>query len=256
MVECHGLNNIRMEYKLRKHIPPRQINYKPGDKCGFVPILGIGHPRTGTGFTSYSLQKWGLDVLHEAIGKDGIVSWFLTFSTGNYLWQSEFRERPKYDHLIYNVRNPITSLPSIVYTETPHTIRSGFKTGDSFTVNTRPVEKIDFISHRWRAVHINGMERENPIENAIRSICGFNDIIRDLKPDVTYRIEDQSKLLYDYLKFDYDNIEWVDDQTPYNTREHSSFEQMLSDFPPVMDVYIDMINQYCLEHGYEEIKFK
>tara|TARA_B110000503_G_scaffold45201_1_gene73781 strand:+ start:700 stop:1437 length:738 start_codon:yes stop_codon:yes gene_type:complete len=245
-----------MEYKLGKCITPRRIKYLPGSKCNYVPILGIGHPRTGTGFTAVSLQRWGLDVLHENIGKDGIVSWFLTFPYGPYLWQHQFLKRPNYDHLIYNVRNPITSLSSIVYTETPHAIRSGFeKNGEVFVVNTKPIIKHDFISHRFRSAYINGIVRENPIESAIRSICGFNDIIRDLKP-FTYRIEDQSKLLYKYLKYDYDHIHWVDDQIPYNTREHSSFEKMLSDFPPVMDVYADMINLYCLEHGYEEIKFK
>lgn len=233
-----------------------RIDYKLGEKCNFVPILGVGHPRTGTGYTSKILRKWRLDVGHELIGKDGIVSWFLTFDAPTYLWQREFNRRPDYNHLIYNVRNPRDSLPSIVYTETPHVIMTEFeKEGDSFVIETEPVIAKDFISHRYRQAHLGGMQNKNPIENAIRSICGFNDIIRDLKPNMVYRIEDQDKLLYDYFKLHYDDIYYVDYQTPYNTRKHSSFEQMLSDFGRPRDVYIDAINEYCFEHGYKEIKF-
>ena len=243
-----------MEYKLRKRT---RINYKMGDECKFVPILGVGHPRTGTGFTSKILSKWGLDVGHETLGKDGIVSWFLSFPTGSYLWQKEFKRRPEYNHLIYNVRNPRESLASIVYTETPHIIQSTFeRDGESFVIETEPVERIDFISHRYRQAHLGGMQNKNPIENAIRSICGFNTIIRDIKPDVTYRIEDQDKLLYEYLEKHYDDIEYVEHKTAENTRKHCSFAEMLYDFGPPRDVYVDSINEFCLEHGYKEIKFK
>ena len=179
----------------------KRITYKEGDNCKYVPILGVGHPRTGTGYTSKILSKWGLNVLHENIGKDGIVSWFLAFETGPFLWQNQFSHRPAYDHLIYNVRNPRESLASIVYTETPHTIYSNFeKQGNTFVVNTSPRQRLDFISHRWRSARIHGMEQKNPIESAIVSICAFNDMINYLKPDVTYRIEDQDKLLYEYLE--------------------------------------------------------
>lgn len=236
-----------------------RIEYSEGDQCKFVPILGVGHPRTGTGFTSAILRKWGLDVGHEWIGKDGIVSWFLSIDAHSYLWQREFNGvgRPKYDHLIYNVRNPRESLASIVYTETPHVIKSKFgKEGDAFVVETEPVEKIDFISHRWRQAHLGGMQNENPIENAIRSVCGFNAIIKKLKPDVTYRIEDQAELLYEYLEKHYDDIHYVEHKKAENTRRHSPFEEMLYDFGPPRDVYIDSINEFCIEHGYKEIKFK
>ena len=235
----------------------KRITYKEGENCKYVPILGIGHPRTGTGYTSKILRKWGLDVLHENIGKDGIVSWFLAFETGPFLWQNQFSHRPAHDHLIYNVRNPRESLASIVYTETPHTIYSNFeKQGDTFVVNTSPRQRLDFISHRWRSARIHGMEQKNPIESAIVSICAFNDMINYLKPDVTYRIEDQDKLLYEYLEKHYDDITYVEHRKAENTRNHSPFEEMLYDFGPPRDQYIDKINEFCFEHGYKEIKFK
>jgi hypothetical protein len=38
-------------------------------------LVGLGHPRTGTTFTAGVLSSWGLDVHHEHVGADGIVSW-------------------------------------------------------------------------------------------------------------------------------------------------------------------------------------
>jgi len=81
-------------------------------------------------------------------------------------------------------------------------------------------------------------------------------MINYLKPDVTYRIEDQDKLLYEYLEKHYDDITYVEHRTAENTRNHSPFEEMLYDFGPPRDQYIDKINDFCFEHGYKEIKFK
>ena len=221
-----------------------------------MPILGLGHPRTGTGFTSKILNMWGLDVGHEVIGRDGIVSWLLFTDGPNYLWQNEFSQRPDYDHLIYNVRNPKTALCSIVYTETPHITRSGFKTsGDSFKVDSEPVERVDFISHRHRRCYFN-MHEKNPIENAIVSMVGMHGKISELKPDVTYRIEDQSRLVFEYLKPHYPNIEFVQHKTAENTRKHPDFTEMLYDFGPPRDEFVTMINAMCVELGYKEIDFK
>ena len=52
-----------------------------------VEILGLGHTRTGTGYTSKVLSDWGLDVGHEVMRKHGIVSWLLVKPKGPYMWQ-------------------------------------------------------------------------------------------------------------------------------------------------------------------------
>ena len=254
MVECPGLKTIHKEYNINT---PKQVTWNKGDICTYVPILGVGHPRTGTGYTSKILKKWNVDVGHEYIGKDGIVSWFLTFNASDYLWQHEFDGRPDYDHLIYNTRDPKTSLASIVYTETPHTVKSHFDDQKGvFVVKGKSIERHDFISHRWRRIRIPGMEQKNPIETAIISVCTFNKLINKLKPDVTYRIEDQPYKLFEYISQFYPQAEYEEQPEKYNTRKHAPYEEMIYDFGKPRDVYIDMINEYCVEHGYEEIYFK
>ena len=39
-------------------------------------IIGTG--RSGTAYTSKLLRECGIDVGHEALGKDGVSSWYLT----------------------------------------------------------------------------------------------------------------------------------------------------------------------------------
>ena len=40
-------------------------------------IVVTGCPRSGTLYTAKLLQAVGFDVRHEALGKDGIVSWYV-----------------------------------------------------------------------------------------------------------------------------------------------------------------------------------
>jgi len=64
-------------------------------------ILGLVHPRTGTGYTAKLLQSWGLDVKHEKMGKDGTVDWSL--AAGKSLWQDVDLNGWNWQHIIYCV---------------------------------------------------------------------------------------------------------------------------------------------------------
>jgi hypothetical protein len=65
-------------------------------------FLIIGCGRSGTSFVSRYLQDLGLDIPHETvIGKNGIVSWYLTFG-----------EHHSFDHVIHIIRNPYDSFKS------------------------------------------------------------------------------------------------------------------------------------------------
>ena len=81
-------------------------------------ILGLGHPRTGTGYTSNLLKTWGLDVGHEKMGADGIIAWQLVSDIEPRIFMEDFdSSRYTYKYLIYNVRDPRGSIPSIALTE-------------------------------------------------------------------------------------------------------------------------------------------
>lgn len=195
-----------------------------------VPILGLGHPRTGTGYVGKLLESWGLEVGHEEHKRDGIVSWLLTKPIGPYMWQKGFNSRPEYQHLIYNVRDPRTSLPSIVYTESTN---------------------LDSMRFRRRFLKLNN---NSVLENAIDSIIGFHEIIMNLNPFL-FRIEYDHESLYNYLNKDY-NIKYVEHTEKFNTRKHKTFEEMVEHLNEPSQQHIDRLNKFCEEVGYESIYFK
>jgi len=135
-----------------------------------------------------------------------------------------------YKHKIYCVRNPRESLPSIVYTENI--------INESFT---------------YRASNCNIALIDNPLENAIKLLLAWdNKIINQIRPDIIYRIEYDSKMLYDALKSrglelqKYNNIE-----ERVNQRTHHSFEKMMEEYPNINKDTIKGINDYCERYGYE-----
>ena len=195
-------------------------------------ILGLGHPRTGTGFTSKLCQMWGLDVGHEYMGDDGIIDWHLVKASGPYPYHKgpKFSRRPEHDMLIYNIRHPKDTIPSVVFTE---------DTNKSSLKYREPLFTIPY---------------SNKVERAIASIIAFDDIISAMKPDITYRIEDQQTNLFEVLVEDHD-IEYEEYNTPYNTREHRTLDDALCYY----DVSIEhqlLINVFCDKYGYTPIDFK
>jgi len=212
-----------------------------------VKILGLGHPRTGTGYTATVLNKWGFEIGHEDPKPDGIVSWTLIQE-----WQPKVRvlentkhksaffemgkaydwKRPTYDTLIYNVRNPTSSIPSLV-----HTVR---KRGI--------IKYLKKLGSEFKS--------ENPIENWIQSIIHFNNVIINLNPDIIYRIEDQEEFLYNELRKKYDFLpDYQAHQQIENARPHPSFKATVEQFGPPQPPYVDLINTYCDNYNYPRVNF-
>lgn len=188
-------------------------------------ILGVGHPRTGTGFTAKALTDWGLEVGHEAMGRDGMVAWQLAVPPP---WLFIQDVKP-FDHqvLIYNVRNPKTSIPSIVFTE-----------------NINP-ESVNF-----RLQH--GVQRSNNrVEHAILSILRWDFIINRLRPDITYRIEDEAPRLYEALKAK--GVISAELVVPgvVNERQHPDWTALQDELVRVRPSLRAKINDYCVRYGYE-----
>lgn len=48
-------------------------------------FLILGHPRSGTGFMSILLQRYGYRVGHEWMMEDGISSWMLVVEDNKFL---------------------------------------------------------------------------------------------------------------------------------------------------------------------------
>lgn len=191
-------------------------------------ILGVGHPRTGTGYTAKLLKSWSLDVGHEELRFHGTVDWSLAGKCKS-AWQNINFNDFDWQHIVYCVRNPKESIPSIVYTED--------------------------VSNNFR--YDLGVEYDdNPIIATINSICKWDELITSLNPNIVYRIEDQGKILYDYLKENNINVIWNPKfiNVKINTREHPNWDQMIDEFGEIPSSYVEKINSYCSKYGYSLIK--
>lgn len=195
----------------------------------FCNIIGIGHPRTGTGYTSKLLASWGLAVGHEEIKTDGVVAWQLIKEHGPYPYAKDIFERPKYEYLIYNVRNPFDSLPSIVYTEDVKNPSFNFRLNEC---------KIP-------------LKEKNPIDNAIISLTYFDRLIEKMQPDFMFRVEDQNKELFEFLQKKGLKVkETKISKKKFNKRKHPNFEEMVLEFGNISDKCKKLFNNYCVKHGY------
>lgn len=194
-------------------------------------ILGVGHPRTGTGYTSKLLQSWGLDVQHEKMGKHGTVDWTLAGKKQS-IWQGgiDFRNY-EWQHIIYCVRDPRESIPSIAYTENADT------------------------SFNFRKQFEQRIEEKNLIVSAIASILKWDQLIMQMNPSITYRIEDEAEKLFNYLNKKEIKLEWSDSQIgiKYNERKHNTLEHLLKDSGFIPSRFKRGINEYCDKYGYDRI---
>ena len=193
-------------------------------------ILVVGHPRTGTGYTAKLLQSWGLDVQHEKMGKDGISDWSLA-SGNKSLWQDISFKDYEWDIIIYCVRDPKESIPSVLYTE-----------------------DIIEVSRLFRQKNGKTHYNNNPIVRAINSLIAWDNLITNMNPDIIYRIEEDSKKLYEYLK-NHANVEWDESiiGTKYNQRNHKNWEEMTSEFLTAPRRYRNKLNEYCEKYGYSKV---
>lgn len=195
-------------------------------------ILGLGHPRTGTGFTSKLCKLWGLNVGHEKSQSAGIIDWRYVMPYGPYPFNSmrDIAKRPNYDHLIYNVRDPNASLGSIMYTEDANMRSKVFRS--------------TFLKH----------PHSNPLEFSISSIATFDKLITALRPDCRYRIEDQQETLFNFLESAGYSVSYVECSTPVNTRLHSTLDDALSQHS-VSSFHQKLMHNFCDKYDYPHINF-
>jgi hypothetical protein len=224
------INNYLSILQKSKEVGPVEIK-KTESKKGAKLILGVGHPRTGTGYTAKLLQSWGLDVGHEKMGEHGTVDWSLAAGEKS-LWSGggDFREWD-WQHIIYCVRDPRESIASIAYTE-----------------NTE-------ISFEFRKKFERRIGDKSKIVSAIASILKWDQLITSKNPSIIYRIEDESKKLFNYLNKNIDVIKWSDSQVnvKYNQREHGTFKELLEIPGYIPNRFKRGINQYCEKYGYDKL---
>ena len=74
-------------------------------------ITGAG--RSGTKYMAAVLRRCGLDVGHERLGRDGIVSGFYCFEAERYPGRNHPAPRPEFEVILHQVRDPLRTIASV-----------------------------------------------------------------------------------------------------------------------------------------------
>jgi len=195
-------------------------------------ILVIGHPRTGTGYTSKLLQSWGLDVQHEQMGKDGTSNWAYAAKESNApLFEGKFSDH-NWHTIIYCVRDPRGTIPSVAYTEDINKASLNYRL-------------------KWGKYKIT----DNKLTNAIRSIVSWDKLIDKINPHITFRVEDGAEDLFKELQKRKVKVLWNDEwlSKKDNTRIHDGFDKLQEESDRVLFRDRLKINAYCDKYNYNTI---
>jgi hypothetical protein len=78
-------------------------------------VVGLGHPRCGTAYFSNLLSGSGLDVGHEKLRTNGIVSWMLVGGRGCVPWGDSLPLMQSHQKKILVARSPLSAIRSVMY---------------------------------------------------------------------------------------------------------------------------------------------
>jgi hypothetical protein len=241
-------DNILRKYI--KMITGKDVKTESTKTLAYLPsanmfILGLGHPRTGTKFTKDFIQSLGLDIGHEKIGKNGYIDWSLT--SGYSLFTDINIKNYNPDIILYTIRDPRQTIPSLVYTE------------DVYGINKFRDACIDF-----RKSKLNIKKKKNPINFAIYSIVMWEKMFRQNYYSNTntylFKIDNYTHYveLYNILKNKGFKVEWnkkTDEiiEEKSNKRNHPSFDQMIKELGRPNNWYKNEINKFAQRHGYGKV---
>ena len=149
-------------------------------------FLIVGHPRCGTGFAAGFLRQMGLDIGHEADGKDGLSSWmFAVDDEAPYAKDPIARRRGalSWNKSIMPLRDIATAVPSIM--------RDNIFAPLSYDYRRRHIlSRFGFDLNDLR----------NNFQRAVASYLFWNKIVLSTKPDIVFRIEQDCRALYDFVE--------------------------------------------------------
>jgi hypothetical protein len=74
-------------------------------------LLVTGCGRSGTKYIALVLRRLGLDVQHEAMGRDGVVSWYMAVDAEGVPF-GPARQDCEFEHVLHQVRHPLAVIAS------------------------------------------------------------------------------------------------------------------------------------------------
>lgn len=142
--------------------------------------IGLGHPRCGTGFTASLLRANGVDVRHEDIGPEGIVSWMQVARRGPAPWGNTLTYSPPGARLFLVAHSPLAAL-------------------DAVATENQQIRSIGLRSQvLWERRRIDLFAWPNQTAGdgvydffgwAVASLAWWYDICLEEKPEIIFRIE-------------------------------------------------------------------
>ncbi len=147
-------------------------------------IVGLGHPRCGTGFAANLLNAGGLDIGHERRGADGMVSWMAVTGRRRVPWGEALGPLDAYSRRLCIVRSPVGAIPSIV-------AENGKKRSLRFRARILAAQG----EGQGEGQAAGGLPETvaeaaaAPVENAVRSYTGWYELILARAPALVFRVD-------------------------------------------------------------------
>lgn len=143
-------------------------------------LIGLGHPRCGTGFAASLLRANGVDARHEEVGPEGIVSWMQLAKRGPAPWGNTLTEYPPAAKVFLVARSPLAAL-------------------DAVATENQQIRSIGLRSQLlWERRRIDMFAWPNQTAGAniydyfgwaVMSLAWWYDICFDGQPEIVFRIE-------------------------------------------------------------------
>ncbi|WP_424833007.1 hypothetical protein [Ruegeria sp.] len=148
-------------------------------------FVGLGHPRCGTGFTASLISKSGLDVGHEIVGENGIISWMLPGEKYRNPFHDAIGPLNGFAKIFLVARSPFASIPSIV----PENRR-----GKSLRFRRQ------VLRERLGTDPIGGDNSASDVVRAVASYVNWFELCLTFKPKIIFRVDrDDNAILSDFL---------------------------------------------------------
>lgn len=184
-------------------------------------ICGLGHSRSGTGYLSKYLQSLGIDVGHEKMGKDGIVSWMFAIDNASEVPYSIDNSVPndyQFKYKIHVIRNPYNAIQSVAMGS----------------------DSLESWEYRKKFINLN--MNLNKYELAIESYIKWNNLILSTSPDLSVQLENCEEIIVDFLRSKNIKLKDGDDSISKKTNTRSYNYLKKSELvDELSDEYIDKL---------------
>lgn len=211
------------------------------------PLLIIGHPRCGSGYSASLCQAIGLKIGHEKLEDDGICSWmFATDDDCPWALNDGARTRrfKYFKDIVMHVRNPRSAIASIM--------RDNEHSAASYNFRKK---------HIFNHFNVDLDKYDDNFTRAVASYVYWNKLVLLQNPSCVFRVEDEGEKLVNFLRVsgsigELGEIEYPSNDVNANKKYQGKTVEKpdvdLAAFTLLPDSLLKELNALCHKFGYEE----